>query len=344
MDKQSFENLIQSSFEDEYHFENRIKQVGLDANQIISVTPKLFVNELFAQVDANLDDEWSLKLSKKYSSAHIDIESVVTHKVREFDCKIRQPYPNNKYVVAGLVENRKFNPHITFEPDVDEVIPYDYEKLDYYLQKLNIRYSPVFIYSDYIINRSTEYADYRRENDNVQLDSLHISEQDKEHNRFRFDDWLKHKYDVLPYNITETWHLVFEVKNGGRKYYIQMPKLEVKQSLVVLKYKQDYLKKYDVTYDDILIEAASFNRFLTVFDPSYTKLGLNYATEQFPIISVDLEADIINGELNIIHDYYRLEAFDPDIRDEYDVSQNIKGESFITMKQPNVVSMTPFLK
>lgn len=305
--------------------------------KLISILPELYLDEMFLQ-DAGT------KINVFKSSVKVSVESLVTGNRKNFDdLKIRRPYPNKRYLVAGILLDRKFSKSISFTPDEDEGMDYlelSQKQGDGWYEISRSIHSTISSIDGNMFLQSTgvdETYKYSLENYQKEISNNNFG--------FRFDGYkryLSDKYLIYPYKITEEWQLSF--KTAG-KNEIQSNVFRIVTTEIFLEYKKEYQNGF-YNVSDLLAQVA-YSRFHTEKFLSTTVLGRNHCSgnQATKIILVEHTYDSEEIEFEDIHEFEVIIVHEP-AKVNYEDHKIVNEEGILTLKsrKPLINTLIPIIK
>lgn len=256
------EKIAQKIDDSNFHFDlsisdclKHLNKKGIyETDKLITLNPKIFIEDaiIYDEFDEHQDEEHSLNIVLNKCRLSIKIKSLVTEKTfsyEEEDIRLRTPYPNKRYVVAGTVVDRKFYQGVSFVPRASEFTTFQDSSMRHIFDFNSFKeeQGKAVLYTHHL--SKCEQVEFNSSTSKKLYDSLSISKgmdryTDHESNsRERYDTFLNHKYEIAPYEICEKWILCFEL--DGEELYTK--ELSVTNTVYFLKYQMEYIKQFEAT-------------------------------------------------------------------------------------------------
>lgn len=271
-----------------------------EAQKLITLTPKLYIQDTETYTLDQENDDYDLEIVPKNCTVSVKIRNLITEKSTIFettDLKIRTPYPNKSYIVAGTLVNRKFYDGLSFIPDEKDFVGYTESRFT----ELFEDYHKSLLIHDF---KYSEYVEHNHSSQEPLYDSVSIEEEtitsEKYGNRdceFQsFRRFIEAKYLVAPYEITERWQLYF-ILNGEE---VQTNEIVRTYIAYFLAYRPEYMQRKE--HKQIICELSDIGSFHSG-NIHYTKFGEVYREDRYPIPALPIKLNVFpESGFRWIHD------------------------------------------
>lgn len=346
---------------DKLNFEDILDQLEISGienpEKCIQLRPEIFLGE---REYLGEHDSAYIKINNTQSKFSINIESLVTNDIRSFNntqkTKIRTPYRNKRIFTAGQIVDRKYKQSINFEPKENEGVRFDSKDYESIITDKNLHFKTKFGLFDILdLDVETLEYDYRYNENKQGYETFSVNDIEEEMNHkslksdYTFVDYIKDKYIVYPYKVTETWQLAFEIdvdsKDIEKNESLSSP-IEISYYLCVLKYSNKYLSEM-LENKNVMFEIATLGDIHWQTTPKgmagrggLSKLGKIYCNGL-----MEQRTGIVSYSETVQLDDFSIEQFTnfvPKIYENpYTYDMNVDDDTQLHFHYPRVVSMLP---
>lgn len=291
-------------------------------------------------------DSAKIKVNNGKSKVDVNIQSLITKNNHTFNSedktKIKTPFANKRIFCAGQLINRKYKQGISFAPKSDDGVRFDSKEYKNLLENSEYNSHRRFELSN-LLDLAFEKLEYSQNYNVEYFNDLCIFKEDvdKPSSDYTLSDYLKDKYIIYPYKVTETWQLAFDVdieEIDVDKDTSLGSTINISYYLCVLGYSENYLKS-KIPQEKVLFEHANLEKNLMFSNLDITELGKVYKDDLMTYFNVYTETipldDFTIAQSSKITPVVHENPNDYDLEIEYDDN--------LLFKKPKVISMLPIL-
>lgn len=314
-----------------------------ETDKLIHLRPEIFLDETHYMGE---HDSAKIKVNNAKSKVDVNIQSLITTNNYTFNSedktKIKTPFANKRIFCIGQLINRKYKQGISFAPKSDDGVRFDSKEYRNLLENSEYNSHRRFELSN-LLDLAFEKLEFSQNHNKDYFNDLCIFKEDvdKPSSDYTLSDYLKDKYIIYPYKVTETWQLAFDVdidKIDVDKDTSLGSTINISYYLCVLGYSENYLKS-KIPKENVLFEHANLEKNLMFSNLDITELGKVYKDDLMTYFHVYTETvpldEFTIAQSSKITPVVHENPNDYDLEIEYDDN--------LLFKKPKVISMLPIL-